>query len=169
MGDNESIAFYSLVPGTNSRATVAGLLNQADLSATDVTGELDWNLPEQRRGLYSDGLMTVLAATGSKYVSGDDLIADGTGVLNLTGGDLASDSMEAVNLFNGRPELPTPFIRSWVPVRSTGIFRVRLLDPERGRVVAGDGVYLQKSQSAWGFFPGSTEGGRISLLADLVP
>ncbi|MCB1061552.1 MAG: choice-of-anchor D domain-containing protein [Verrucomicrobiae bacterium] len=169
VGDNESIAFYSLVPRTNSRATVAGLLNQADLSATDVTGELDWNLPEQRRGLYSDGLMTVLAATGSKYVRDDELIADGTGILNLTGGDLASNSMEAVNLFNGRPELPTPFIRFWVPVRSTGIFRVRVLDPDRGRVVPGDGVYLQKSQSAWGFFPGSTEGGRISLLADPVP
>ena len=45
----------------------------------------------------------------------------------------------------------------------TGLFSARVKIPARAGSVGAVGVYLPKSNSAWGFFPGTTVGGRIQL------
>jgi hypothetical protein len=40
---------------------------------------------------------------------------------------------------------------------------VNVKDPARSKKVIGSGIYLPKTNSAWGYFPGATVGGRIQL------
>lgn len=44
-----------------------------------------------------------------------------------------------------------------------GKFSAKVLVPGVTRAVSGKGVYLPKVGIAWGFFPGTTTGGRIQL------
>ena len=65
--------------------------------------------------------------------------------------------------------VPTPSVAfpSWKVVFSrgvsTGLFTVRVKIPAKAALVDATGVYLPKSNSAWGYFPGTTVGGRIEL------
>jgi hypothetical protein len=135
------------------------------VGATDVTGELSYAKPKQTRsrGLHLDGLETILVANGSLY-SGQDALLEGAGTLQLTGGDLASDESHSVTITAGVPAVPTGALKAWTGVtQRTGTFNAKITVPSIAKPVTGRGVYLPKSDRAWGWFPGKTIGGRIEL------
>ena len=45
----------------------------------------------------------------------------------------------------------------------TGTFRAKIKDPARSLPVNASGIYLPKTNTAWGYFPGTTVGGSITL------
>jgi hypothetical protein len=160
--DNGSFVLYDLVAKTLPRATVTGELIAADLAATDVTGELTWLLPAQTSGLHASGLDTILTANGCIFVPGVAL-PNGPGTLIVAGGDLAAANTSPVSIVAGKPQ-KTALVPSWTVHASKGTFSARVKDPARLKAVSADGVYLPKSNSAWGHFPGLTVGGRLELV-----
>jgi hypothetical protein len=168
MRDDGTFAFNAIVrSGANPPETVAGELLFADLTATDLTGELTWDKPVQRpgvRGLHLDGVYTTLTVNGCQFKQ--QPLPAGAGVLSLSGGDLSVVVVEdtAVTVTAGRPTVPAGSLRSWVTYPNLGIFLARVKVPGLGIPVPGGGVYLPKSHRAWGFFPGTTVGGRIELI-----
>ncbi|HEV7403602.1 MAG TPA: hypothetical protein VGO11_11770, partial [Chthoniobacteraceae bacterium] len=163
--DDGTIAFHSIVRrGVNPPEIVAGELVFADLTATDLTGEVAWAKPVQApgvRGLHLGGVDTLLTVNGCQWKR--QPLPAGAGTLSLSGGNLAADEDANVAITAGRPTVPTGSAKSWVANRKYGIFSARVKVPGLPLPVAGAGVYLPKSNSAWGFFPGTTEGGRIEL------
>ena len=157
LADNETFVLYSVVARTSPAALAAGELTIADLATTDVTGELAWSLPPQTTGLHRAGLETTLTASGSLYTTGDSTAMNGAGTLNVTGGNLASSST-AVTITAGKPTLG-PVVTLWKATTSTGLFAVKV----KNTPGVGGGIYLPKSQTAWGYFHGTTVGGRIEL------
>ncbi len=79
VADNGSISFYIPVAKTLA-TTIGGELTLGDLTATDCTGELEWN---------RNGALTTLTVNGSFYSAGTTL-PSGACTLTLTGADLAS-------------------------------------------------------------------------------
>lgn len=165
--EDNTIAVYSAV-GRNVRppSVVAGELVLADLATTDLTGEWSWRKPPQEagvRGLHLGGVDTLLGVAGSRYDG--RLALTGPGVLGIDGGDLLprDELGENVAVIGGRPNLPLGVLQSWVTVPKYGVFFAGLKIPDRPGVVRGRGLYLPKSNSAAGFFPGTTVGGRIVL------
>ena len=62
------------------------------------------------------------------------------------------------------PAVPTGSLKGWTGVsKATGKFTAKLILPGTTKAVTGNGLYLPKSNSAWGYFPGTTIGGRIQL------
>jgi hypothetical protein len=164
--DNGSFTFFTKVAkGAQPPAVLGGELITANLPATDVTGELSYAKPKQTRssGLHLDGLDTVLAANGSLY-SGQEALLEGGGTLQLKGGDLESDESNSVTITAGVPTVPTGSLKAWTGVtQKKGTFTAKITVPSIARPVTGRGVYLPKSDRAWGWFPGKTIGGRIEL------
>jgi hypothetical protein len=165
-GDNGSIAFFAVATkGAKPPALVGGELITANLMTTDVTGELVWSkLPQaSSKGLHLGGVDTVLTANGCVF--------DGTISLNsmetltLTGGDLAAPEATTVAVsVAGIPAVPTGSLKAWTGVSAkVGKFTAKVGVPGIAKPVTGSGLYLPKSQMAWGFFPGKTVGGRIQL------
>lgn len=165
--DSGAISFYTpLTKGAKPPAFVGGELVPANLETTDINGELAWvKLPQTTaKGLHVGGVSTTIVANGSLYSNEVELPA-GAGTLTLSGGDLAMTESNAVTIKNGVPAVPTGLVQSWtgVNVRS-GTFKARVTVPGLDKPVKGNGIYLPKCNSAWGFFPGTTIGGRIELI-----
>jgi hypothetical protein len=64
--------------------------------------------------------------------------------------------------------LPTPAaasaLKTWTGVSAkAGRFSATVAVPGITKPVKGRGLYLPKTNSAWGFFPGTTVGGSIEL------
>jgi len=115
-------------------------------------------------GLHLRGEDTVLKASGNLYT---DLIAlpTGNGTLKLTGGNLvAAQSSGVVIPATGIPPVPTGALTSWTGVTmKAGKFSGKVTVPGVVKPVVGKGLYLPKSNRAWGFFPGTTVGGSNEL------
>jgi hypothetical protein len=110
---------------------------------------------------------TTLVAQGSRY---DKLLPlpDGNRILKLAGGNLAAEQLTAVAITGGIPPLPTRSLITWKSPSNkgtspTGIFTITVTLPGVTKPVKGSGIYLQKSGRAWGFFPGTTLGGRVEV------
>ena len=164
--DNNSYALYTLVVRTTPKAIVTGEFILADLSATDVTGELSWLKLRQPSGIHASGVDTILTANGCIYAAGMPL-PNGPGTLSLTGGNLPADIVAPVDMSGGKPTPNSASVPKWSINPNTGRFVVRVKNPARTRQMNGFGIYLPKSNSAWGYFPGSTLGGLIHLTANL--
>lgn len=167
VADNGSINFYGMESkGVSPAGILGGELVPANLPLTDVTGELAWSKPSQApgsKGTHLGGVDTVLVANGCLY--NGVLIPDGAGTLSLSGGNLLADENNSVTISLGKPSVPTGSLRAWASVKaSTGRFTPKVLLPGGTRPVVGSGVYLPKSRSAWGYFPGTTVGGRVELI-----
>jgi hypothetical protein len=163
--DDGTVAFHAIVRrGVNPVELVAGELVFADLTATDLTGEVAWAKPVQRPrtpGLHLGGVNTVLTVNGCEF-KGQPLPTS-AGVLSLTGGNLHLPEVTSIQLHGGRPSVPTRSLYRWTAYPKLGIFSARVDIPDVHILAYGAGVYLPKSHSAWGFFPGTTVGGRIEL------
>ena len=166
VSDNGTTSFYAVESKFVLPAgIVGGELVDANLPTTDVTGELAWSKPAQgpgAKGNHLGGVNTVLTANGSLYNGA--LLLDGPGLLTLSGGNLVVDETGPVLVTLGLPVLPTGSLKGWAGVKVTvGQFRAKVQVPGFTKPVTGGGVYLPKSQTAWGYFPGTTVGGRIEL------
>lgn len=165
-GDNGSISFFAVVTkGAKPPALVGGELITANLTATDVTGELLWSkLPQAgTKGLHLGGVETVLTANGCIF---DNTIPlSGAGTLTLSGGNLAAPESTSVTISAaGIPTVPTGSLKAWTGVSpKVGKFMAKVQVPGITKPVTGSGLYLPKSKTAWGFFPGKTDGGLIRL------
>ncbi len=165
-GDNGSISFFAVVTkGAKPPALIGGELLTASLTATDVTGELLWSkLPQPGpKGLHLAGVDTVLTANGCLFDNTISLSSMET--LTLSGGDLAgTESVSVAISTTGIPAVPTGSLKAWTGVSpKVGKFTAKVQVPGIAKPVTGSGLYLPKSQTAWGFFPGKTVGGRIQL------
>ena len=110
---------------------------------------------------------TLLTANGCLFQGGAPLA--GVGQLELAGGNLSSTEDASVTVTAGRPTVPAGSLKAWAADAKRGIFLARVKVPGLAVPVLGAGLYLPKSHSAWGFFPGVTEGGRIELTVPPVP
>jgi hypothetical protein len=169
VADDRSIAFHSTIKKRSKPAGfVAGELTPANLFSTDITGELRWLKPRQStgaKGLHLSGVDSTLTANGNLHDSTISLFGDGH--LSLTGGNLAESLVDPVTINQkGIPLVPVGILKRWSGVSAKqGRFSATLLPPSSTKSVGGSGIYLNKSRRAWGFFPGTTEGGRIELDA----
>lgn len=165
--DNDTIALYAVPKGPKPPATVGGEVTLADLANTDVSGEIGWlKLPQLAnvKGLHLSGVSTVLTANGSLF-TGLDALPTGNGTLRLFGGNLAAPEMNAV-IVNaaGIPAVPAGALKTWTGVKQkVGKFSATVTVPGITKPVKASGLYLPKINGAVGFFPGTTEGGRIVL------
>jgi hypothetical protein len=169
VSDNGTLALFAVEnKAVLPAGRIAGALTHADLEATDVTGEFEWVKPPQTvgaRGQHLGGVDTVLTANGSLYTG--LLPPDGSALLTLSGANLPATESSSVLVTGGIPTLPAGSLVGWAGVRPTiGKFSIRVKAPGATRPVAGVGLYLPKSHSAWGYFPGLTEGGRLQLHID---
>jgi hypothetical protein len=165
--DNNTIAFYTVVKGPKPPAIVGGELTVADLANTDIAGQLSWLKRPQLpgvKGLHLGLVDTVMNAQGSIY-DGTSPLPSGNGTLKLSGGDLTVNQSNAVAVSTaGIPEVPTGALQTWTGVKvKVGKFTAKVTVPAFTKPVKGSGLYLPKSNRAWGFFPGKTVGGRIEL------
>ncbi len=168
MSDNDSFFIDTVIAGTTPKAVVAGEFVIANLRTTDVTGELSWVLPAQTTGIHKTGVNATLFGNGSVHTTVSLTTryfpSDGPGTLNISGGNLDDDSSAMTIVTNGKPSFPAlNIVRTWVPNTTYGTFTIGVKDPARTAIQAGSGVYLPKSRSAWGYFPGTTVGGRVQL------
>ena len=161
MLDNGGFVFYRGIGKTVPKAFVGGELTAANLAATDVTGELEWNLPPQAAGLHASGVSTTLTANGCIFTPGAPL-PSGPVTLTLSGADLAAPIFFASTATNGTVA-KTADVPSFIANALKGTFSAKVKHPVLVRTVSGSGVFLQKSGTAWGYFPGATVGGAISL------
>ncbi len=159
--DNGTFAFYTLIPRTSPAAVVAGEFTLADLAATDVTGEIEWSLPPQGSGLHASGVSATLVANGSLYDSADAL-PSGPVEVRFSGADLPGESIVSSTATNGKVERRTE-ITAWSASGRYGTFTARLKPAGATAVVKATGIYLPKTNSAWGFFPGLTVGGQVEV------
>jgi hypothetical protein len=166
--DNNTFAFHTAVKGPKPPSTAAGELTVADLARTDVSGTLKWaKLPQLPgvKGLYLAGTTEVLTANGCLY-SGSAPLPSGTGTLRLVGGNLSADETNSVTISTGGIPAPAAVsaLKTWTGVKpKLGKFSATIAIPGIPKPVKGSGLYLPKSNSAWGFFPGKTIGGSIEL------
>jgi hypothetical protein len=169
--DVSSIAFFATTKTkVKPFGVIGGELTLAANPTTDVTGELVWSKPLQikgGKGTHLGGVDTTLTAKGSRY---DKLLLlpVGNGTLKLAGGNLVANESSAVAITGGIPAVPTGSLVTWKgPTKKgtspTGIFSVTVTVPGVAKPVKGSGLYLQKSGRAWGYFPGTTLGGRVEL------
>jgi hypothetical protein len=107
---------------------------------------------------------TFLDANGSLF-DGTAALLTGNGTLNLSGGDLGGNETNPVVISAaGIPAVPTGALKTWTGVnKKVGKFTATVTVPGITKPVKGSGLYLPKSNRAWGFFPGKTVGGRIEL------
>ena len=163
LADNGTFSIYSPVGLTSPTAYVAGEFNFANLAATDLTGELAWIKPAQTAaGLHQSGVSTTLTANGCVFAPGVSALPAGAGTLTISGGNLASSNTTARTITAGKPTV-NALVPAWTAFPLKGTFTAKIKTPANPRTVTGSGIYLPKSNSAWGFFPGTTLGGRIEL------
>jgi|GEM_PF-2394857 len=171
--DNGTVIFYGKESSrVNPPGVIGGQLVPANLTLTDITGEILWKKPQQAPGsggTQQAGVDTILAANGSIYAGalppGMTNLA-GTGTLTLSGGGFLVPEVNAVTLAGPIPTTPVGSVKSWAGVKAdAGQFRIRVQVPGITKPVTGSGLYLPKSNSAWGYFPGTTLGGRVELTA----
>jgi hypothetical protein len=165
--DNAAIAFYSALRfGVRPAGVIGGDLTLANNPTTDLSGELVWSKPPQgvaARGTELGGVDTILKAKGSLYDSTAALFT-GNADIRLAGGNLLADEISSQSITGGVPNVPIGSLLSWSANRSKGTFTFTVDVPSVTRPVKGSGVYLQKSNRAVGYFPGTTDGGRVVLI-----
>lgn len=164
MADNESIAFFLLQQTTKPVGVFGGTLTLGNNATTDVTGELVWSKPSGgTKGTERGGVNTTLLANGSIF---DSTVApfSGAATLEVAGGNLVADESNFAVFTNGIPTLPVGSLQVWKAYPNLGTFKFTVFVPTLNRAVAGSGLYLQKSNSAVGYFSGSTSGGRVVII-----
>lgn len=135
----------------------------------DVDGVVSWNRPPAAGGtLYSNGFAHAAALTGSRYqppASPQDLVLTYTNLLaSFSAGNLESGFANALQLRTGNLFVNLGTNRlSLTLAAPTGLFSGSVVVPGSTRVLLFKGALHRKGDYGAGFFPGSTEGGRVAL------
>ena len=159
--DSASASIYTPAKATNPKATLAGEVALAALTATDITGEFAWVKPAQTKqtGLNASGVDTVVTLNGSIVVPAaapTNIDAD----CNLIGADFSTPATVSVLLTRGKSARKDP-LKSFIINGKTGGISGSVIFPVTNKAVPFQGVFLQKNTRFWGFIKGSTDGGRI--------
>ncbi len=159
--DSASAAFYAPIKATKPKGTLAGEVAFADLSTTDLTGELAWVKPAQTRpvGLNAGGVDTVVTLNASIVVPAPaptGLDAD----VNLLGANFSTPVAFSVPLINGKAAR-NDVLRNFSINGKTGDISGGVVFTPGGKVVKFKGVFLPKNYRIWGFLKGDVSGGRI--------
>jgi hypothetical protein len=113
-------------------------------------------------------LLTPLSFTKAVLVLGprpEIPLLSGPVMVTLSGADLAAPIVIATTANRGIVANKAELSR-WTLF--DGIFGVDIKHPGMPAPVHGTGVFLQKTNTAWGYFPGVTVGGRIELTVPPV-
>lgn len=161
LADNGTFAIYNSINSTAPKGYCAGELVAVNLVKTDLTGELVWTMPAQARSPHATGVDTVLTANGCVFTPGATL-SNGPCTIVVSGGNLAASSSIASTITAGSPAA-NALVTFWRVRATKGSFTAIVKDPARTKAVGARGIYLPKSNSAWGYFPGTSVGGRIEL------
>ncbi len=168
LADNGSFVFQSVVAKKKGASSLAGEFTIADLASTDVTGQLSWVSDEMTNGLLLAAHDSTLTANGCLFERGVSLLPNGPVTVTFSSGDLISDVIVSTTVTNGLVA-PADELRRFKTFFSNGVFLATLSHSDLDQARKGRGVFLPKSNSAWGYFPGSTEGGKIELSTMLPP
>ena len=121
--------------------------------------------------LYPDGFSTALSLTGDIYVSpadnGPSVAA--TGQLTLGGGNLTSNIVISVSIATNGTGTATPAGSNDLKLKiapTTGALSGSFLDPTTSKAVKFDGLLLQSSGAASGYFLGTSESGFVTFVPD---
>jgi len=166
--DNSAIAFYAVVGrGVTPTGLVGGYLTIANNTQTDISGELVWSKPAQdvgrATGTELGGVDTTLTVNGSIHDPRVPIYS-GYATVVLAGGNLLATQTNTRLITSGVVPVPTGSIQSWRTNVNDGTFTFTAAVPTLTRFAQGSGVYLQKSNRAVGYFPGTTSGGRVVLI-----
>lgn len=166
ISDNGSIAFFALQSkGVRPAGSIFGNLTTANLATTDITGEIAWTKPAQAvgaQGMHLTGVNTVLTANGCLY--NGIIPINGPGTFTVSGGNFVAPESNSSPVSSGRPQILSGSVTFWGTNKPQyGTFRASVRQPGFSRVTNASGIYLPKSNTAWGYFSGSAIGGRITL------
>jgi len=121
--------------------------------------------------LYPDGFSTALSLTGDIYVppadSGPSVAA--TGQLTLGGGNLTSNIVINVSVNAKGTGTVSPLGSNDLKLKitpTTGALSGSFLDPTTSKTVRFEGLLLQSSGAASGYFLGTTESGFVTFVPD---
>ena len=162
ISDNGSINFYGVQSSTSPKGWIGGEFILANLAKTDLTGELEWTKPEQLSGLHRDGVNTLLAANGC-IATGTFGIPDGPALVTLSGGNFPTPVLVQSTVQNGKVPPILPTLSNWLTQSAAQTFLARIRQPAVTLPTTSTGFYFPKSQTAVGFFPGTTLGGKLLL------
>ena len=164
--DSRTAAIYAPIASTNPKGTIAGEFAFADLTSSDLTGELVWSKPAQKKatGINHGGVDTVVTMNGSIVVpavapTGFD--AEGS----LIGANFSTPAAFSALLTRGKAARSDP-LKSLIINGKTGGVSGSVIFPVTNKVVKFHGVFLPKNERIWGFLKGDTQGGRIEAGLD---
>jgi uncharacterized delta-60 repeat protein len=154
--------YVSLYKGSGS---LFGWLTVTNGEALDVSGTLWWTKPGSVGGvLYPGGFTRQLDVVGSQYLGtrGVPVMVLTNGIVVLSAGNLPEPLTNSITLgsdnrISGDNDLRIVFS---VP---KGTFTGSFIDPSNGRKRIIKGVALPEQQQGRGFFPGTSESGRVFI------
>ncbi|MGD1021065.1 MAG: choice-of-anchor tandem repeat GloVer-containing protein [Verrucomicrobiia bacterium] len=116
---------------------------------------------------YSGGFSTALSLSGDIYVGGSSVAA--TGQLTLGGGNLASNIVIGVSIDARGTGTASPVGSNDLKLKvapATGALSGSFLDPTINKAVKFNGLLLQSSGAASGYFLGTNESGFVTFVPD---
>jgi uncharacterized repeat protein (TIGR03803 family) len=136
-----------------------------------LSGTVYWFKGPSSSQLYSNGFSTALSLTGDLYTppaKGGPSVA-ATGQLALGGGNLSSNFVITVSIATNGTGTASPPDSDGLKLKvapQTGQMSGSFLDPTVGKAVKFDGLLLQSSGTASGYFLGTTESGFVTFTPE---
>lgn len=156
------------VPLYGGQGSVLSWITIADMSGSDLSGNLSWikpKLPAAR--FYPDGFNFGTTASGSHYTSPaarQNVLTLSSATVSLDGGGLSSNVMNHIMMGPGNRvtnQSPNKLTLRFAP--STGTFAGRVVDPATQKSIGFSGVVLQRMNVGIGYFLGSNQSGKVVL------
>lgn len=163
LADNLTFAMYAAFEKKRLDTAVGGEFVLADLAATDLTAELSWGSRSKRQDQPGQNLSTTLVGNGCVYSDVSEL-PSGPVVIEAAQGTYIP-MYEWTTAAEGQPAATFRFPR-WHINRRTGTFTATYRRHDSVFVPAG-GVYLPKTNSAWGWYGNVEERGLLRLLPEV--
>jgi len=131
-----------------------------------VSGTVYWFKEAGSAGpLYPNGFSTTNSLTGDMYVVGTSVAA--TGQLTLGGGNLTSNIVISVSIAANGTGTASSVGSNDLKLKvapATGALSGSFLDPTIGKAVKFEGLLLQNSGAASGYFLGTSESGFVTFV-----
>lgn len=155
--------FY--VPLYSGNGSIFGWLTFSNQPGSDITGTVSWfKLAQPAAKFYPAGFTNITAAAGSAYhfSVATPVLNPGDGLIWFANGNLANSFTNQVTLApDNKVTNNSPNALTLTLTTSTGLFKVTVVNPATGKSVTGNGVILQKQNSASGFFLGTNQVGLV--------
>lgn len=153
----------------NGEGVVLGWVTFASTATNDLSGDATWIKESTVGGVYGSGFTNDFNITGSYYVEqeiGTTAINLTSGTVTLSGGDLSTPINTSVTLNVDHTVTIDPLDVNALTFSidiANGTFSGSFLHPDLGTVHSFDGVLLQSSTNAVGYFLTPAKSGAIIL------